>query len=501
MHMPGASPVPTPSMHCAMSRRSAGCNATVRVQGVLAAVLGLAVSSCATPIPQALTSQMVPRSFEGPETPSTKPWAEATWWDGFGDPDLTALIMRAQAENRDLAVAVARIMQSQAQVAVQRAVLFPQIGAQANRANSGCNGGSCLDFAGSRSVGLTFNATYELDFWGAARDNLQAAKELLKSARFSKQSVELTVTANVAEQYFEVLATRRRIAIANDFLVAVNGLLENIKLHVKAGAASRLDVAREEAQLEAVSALLPGLETEERQALFTLALLLGQPPEGFDVSARSLDGVRTPEVAAGLPSDLLLRRPDVAQAEANLAGAHANVDAARAAFLPQMSLTASGGFVSSAIGALVQRSNFGYSYGATLLQTIFDGGRLKGQRNLAEGVQQEFIASYQNAVLHAFADVETALVQVANTRRAEEHLGREEEAAREAFGISQLQYREGTADLLAVLQAQQTLYLAQDQRAQTALDNARAIVHLYEALGGGWMEDPNDRTQVLEIRQ
>jgi len=250
-----------------------------------------------------------------------------------------------------------------------------------------------------------------------------------------------------------------------------------------------------------VSALLPGLETEERQALFTLALLLGQPPEGFDISARSLDGLRTPEVAAGLPSDLLLRRPDVAQAEANLAGAHANVDAARAAFLPQISLTTSGGFVASAIGALMQRSNFGYSSGASLLQTIFDGGRLKGQRRLAEGVQQEYIASYQNAVLHAFADVEIALVQVANTRRAEDHLGREEEAAREAFGISQLQYRQGTADLLAVLQAQQTLYLAQDQRAQTALDNARAIVHLYEALGGGWMEDPNDRTQVAGIRQ
>ena len=113
-------------------------------------------------------------------------------------------------------------------------------------------------------------------------------------------------------------------------------------------------------------------------------------------------------------------------------------------------------------------------------------------------MQKEFIASYQNAVLHAFADVETALVQVSNTRRAEDHLRREEEAAREAFGISQLQYRQGTADLLTVLQAQQTLYLAQDQRAQTALDNARAIVHLYEALGGGWLEDPNERTQFAE---
>ena len=332
-----------------------------------------------------------------------------------------------------------------------------------------------------------------------ARANVQAAKELLKAARFAKQSVALMVTANVAEQYFAVLATRRRIAIANDFMVAVSSLLEDIKLHVKAGAASRLDVAREEAQLEAVSALLPGLETQERQALFTLAVLLGQPPEGFDVSARSLDEIRTPEVAAGLPSDLLLRRPDVAQAEASLAGAHANVDAARAAFLPQISLTASGGFVSGAIGALVRGSNFGYSYGATLLQTIFDGGRINGQRRLAEGVQKEFIASYQNAVLHAFADVETALVQVSNTRRTEDHLRREEAAAREAFrdfpASIPPRHRGSSHGTPSPADA---IFGARPTRANRASDNARAIVHLYEALGGGWLEDPNERTQFAE---
>jgi outer membrane protein, multidrug efflux system len=467
--------------------------------GALAVTLTFAMSGCATPVPQALSQQWVPRSFEGPASPAGEAGADAQWWGAFGDPALDALIVKARQANRDVAVAAARVMQSQAQVAVQRATLLPQLSALANRTNDACNGGSCLDFQANRSVDLTFSASYELDFWGAERANLRAAKEFSKAAGFAKQSVALTVTAKVAQQYFEVLATRRRIAIANDFLAAVGALLDNIKLHVKAGAASRLDVAREEAQWQAVSGLLPGLETQERQGLFTLAVLLGQPPEGFDVGARGLDEVRTPAVASGLPSELLSRRPDIALAEANLAGAHANVDAARAAFLPQTSLTASGGFVSSTFGTLVGGSNFGYSYAASLLQTIFDGGKLGGQKRLAEGVQAEFIASYQNAVLHAFADVETALVQVANTRRAEEHLQREEDAAREAFAISQLQYRQGAADLLAVLQAQQTLYLAQDQRAQTALDHRQAIVHLYEALGGGWMEDRNDRTQDVGV--
>ena len=206
-------------------------------------------------------------------------------------------------------------------------------------------------------------------------------------------------------------------------------------------------------------------------------------------------------MGAGLPSDLLVRRPDIAQAEANLASAHANVDAARAAFLPQISLTGSGGFLSTAIGTLLQGSNFGYGYGANLLQTIFDGGRLAGPEGPGrKRQQQEFIAAYQSAALNAYADVETALIQVANTGRSEDHLRREITAAEEAFEISQLQYRQGTADLLNVLQAQQQLFSAQDQLVQIQLANRQAAVHLYEALGGGWVEQPEDRTQVAEAQ-
>jgi outer membrane protein TolC len=194
----------------------------------------------------------------------------------------------------------------------------------------------------------------------------------------------------------------------------------------------------------------------------------------------------------------LLRRPDVAEAEANLASAHANVDAARAAFLPQISLTGSGGFVSTAIGTLLQGSNFGYAYGASLLQTIFDGGKLAGQKDLADATQQEFVARYQSAALNAYSDVETALIQVANTRKAEDHLRREVDAAREAFEITQLQYRQGATDLLNVLQAQQQLFGAEAQLAQTIQASRQSSVHLYEALGGGWVENPDDRTQMVQ---
>jgi len=461
-------------------------------------LLALLLAGCATPVPQALSPPMVPRTFTGPIANDAKLWPEPAWWQGFGDAQMTALVQQAQDGNRDIAIAAARVMQAEAQSTIQRSALFPQIGAQGDGQRGGCSGQSCQQFRKGNAFSLTFNASYELDFWGLARDNLRAANEQLKAARFARQSVALTVTANVASQYLNVLAIRRRIAIANENIAAINTILQVIELRVKAGATSHLDLAREQAQLESVQASLPALETLEKQALYSLAVLLGRPPEGFDVTPADLDKVLPPVVGAGLPSELLLRRPDIAQAEANLASAHANVDAARAAFLPQISLTGSGGFLSTAIGTLLQGSNFGYGYGAQLLQTIFDGGKLAGQKDLADGTQKEFVAAYQSAALNAYADVELALTQVANSGRAEGHLRRLIVAAQEAFEISQLQYRQGAADLLTVLQAQLTLFSAQDQLVQTTLANRQAAIHLYEALGGGWVESPEDRTQIAE---
>jgi NodT family efflux transporter outer membrane factor (OMF) lipoprotein len=307
--------------------------------------------------------------------------------------------------------------------------------------------------------------------------------------------VALTVTSNVANTYFSVLALRVRIAIANEDIAAINGILGTINLRVSTGKSSRLDLAQEQAQVESVQAQLPMLEEQELEARVALAVLLGEPPEGFEVKTQNLDAFHLPVVRAGLPSELLLRRPDVAEAEANLAGAHANLDAARAAFLPQFALAGNGGFASTAINALLHGPNFAWDFGANLLQTIFDGGKLLGQKDLAKATQKELIASYQSAVLNAYADVENALGQVTNNSRAETHLGREVEAAREAFKISQLQYRQGATELLTVLQAQQTLFSAEDQLAQITLAHMQAVVHLFEALGGGWMEHTEERTQ------
>ena len=461
-------------------------------------LLASLLAGCSTPVPQSLPPQMQPSAFTGPIADNAPAWPEPDWWKGFHDDELAGLIADAQLGNRDLAVAAAHVMEAEAQSTIARAALFPQVNGGANHVNAGCSGQSCQNFANEKAFGLTFNASYELDVWGLAQDNLRAANEQLKSTRFTREAIALTLNANVADQYLNVLALRQRITIINQDIAAINAILDLIQLKVKAGSIDHLDLAREQAQLESEEAQLPGLQTQEKRALYMLAVLLGRPPEGFDVKAQNLDAVQSPLVGTGLPSDLLLRRPDVAEAEANLAAAHANVDAARAAFLPQITLTGSGGFVSTAIGVLLQGSNFGYAYGASLMQTIFDGGKLAGQKDLADATQKEFVAQYQSAALNAYADVETALVQVANNNRAEGHLRREVAAAQEAFGISELQYRQGTTDLLNVLQAQQQLFSAEDQLAQTVQASRQSSVHLYEALGGGWVENPDERTQMLK---
>ncbi len=453
---------------------------------------------CATHVPQVLSPQLMPQSFVGQDAGRQSVWPKADWWQQFGSPELSEFIVRAQTDNRDLAVAAAGVVQAHAQTLIQRSALFPQLDAQAT-AERARPSASLIGISNSPSgndFGLNLAASYEVDVWGLARSNLRAATEALKAAHFGQQAVGLTVTANVASAYFGVLALRTRIAIANEDILAINDILRTIQLRVTTGTSSHLDLAQERAQVESVEAELPQLEEQELEARVGLAVLLGQPPETLEVKTPSLEAIHPPLVNPGLPSDLLLRRPDVAQAEANLASAHASLDAARAAFLPQFALTGSDGFASAAIGALLHGPSVAWDYGGSLLQTVFDGGKLVGQKKLAEGTQQQLIASYQRAVLNAYADVETALGQVHHYDLAEQHLGHEVDAAREAFQISQLQYRQGTTDLLTVLQSQQTLFSAEDQLAQITLARMQAVVHLYEALGGGWMEQPEERTQL-----
>jgi outer membrane protein, multidrug efflux system len=478
--------------------------AAKRSHASFALCVALALTGCATRVPQVLPASFERKAFTGTVDNAQESWPTPGWWRTFGSPELSTLIDRAQLNNQDIAVAVARMREAHAQVVIQRSVLLPQLKAQsdAERSNEPSSVYSGNHFELDNNLfSLNIEGTYVLDIWGLAQSNLRAASEALKAARFGEQAVRLNLTARVADSYFSVLTLRERIAITKGDIEAINALFDVIKLKVAAGKLSHLELAQEQAQLAVEQAQLPILEQQELESRVTLAVLIGQPPEEFDVDAAESAAVSPPAVNPGLPSNLLLRRPDVAQAEANLASVHANLDAARATFLPQFSLTGAGGYASGAIHALISGPNFIWSAAASVSQTIFAGGKLVGEKRLAQATQERLTASYRNAVLNAFADVEAALGQVRNYSLAEEYFRRAVDSAKEAFEVSQLQYRQGTADLITVLQTQQTLFGAKDQLVQVRLARIQGLIHLYQALGGGWVESESDRTQLMrEVR-
>jgi NodT family efflux transporter outer membrane factor (OMF) lipoprotein len=464
-----------------------------------AIVLALALAGCATPVPQQLTAANVPSNFSAPVTADAPVWPKADWWKGFQSDELNGLIDLAQKDNLDLALAAAQVMEAKANAEIAGSVLWPQLGISGSGDRS--KTARSQNFTGGRSTNnsfsLTGDASWALDIWGKGQAQLRSADEQVKASRFAKQAVALTVISGTGSTYFNVLALRERVAIAQSNIDAAKRVLAITQAKVTNGVSSRLDLAQQQAQVAGQEAQIPPLKEAEREARYALAILLGKLPEGFDVRTQNLDKIVAPAVRPGLPSELLRRRPDVAEAEANLASAHANVDAARAAFFPQIGLTGSGGFASAAIGTLVQGSNFGWSIGASLLQTIFDGGNLQGQYRVSKARQLQLVATYRKTVLTAFQDVETSLGQVASLTQQEKLLTDEVNAASEAFRISEIQYREGVTDLLTVLTAQQTLFNAQDQLVQIKLARIQADVGLYRALGGGWSEADELATQAL----
>ena len=477
----------------------------LRTASVIALAAGAA--GCQTPVPQVLGPQHVPSNFTAPTAKQAPIWPSAGWWAGFGSPELNNLVVTAQTNNLDLAAAIARVLQAQAQSEISGSALFPSLTVDGSAQRARTPGSvPVFDSKGRQTgvkagtgnaFGLSLDASYELDIWGKAQSQLRSANQLLLASSYAQQVVALTVTTDVATTYLDVLALRERLDIARQNVDAAKRILSIVQAKVANGVSSRLDLAQQETQLAAIEATIPALQEQEREARYALAILLGRLPEGFNVAGTNLNGIVTPIVQPGLTSELLRRRPDVAQAEANLASAHANVDAARAAFFPQIGLTGSGGFTSAAIGSLFNGSTFGWSIGASLLQTIFDGGLLEGQFELSKAQQQELVATYQSTVLNAFSDVETTLGQVSSLADQERLRTEQTRAAAEAFRISELQYREGVTDLLNVLTAQQTLFSAQDLLVQIKLARIQADVGLYKALGGGWSEVADAATQAI----
>jgi NodT family efflux transporter outer membrane factor (OMF) lipoprotein len=470
------------------------------VRSLSVSAFALAAAGCSTPNPTALDRPGdVPAAFTAPVIQDAPIWPEAGWWVNFKAAELPTLEDVAQKENLNLAQAAAQVLQAEANDTVAFSALLPTINGTAGYTRKGANNAAGTVETDTNAFNAGFSASYELDFWGQSQDRLRAARENLRAARYAQSVTGLTISASVANEYFTVLAFRERITIARQNIDAASRILTVTQAKVTNGVSSNLELAEQQASVATQRARLPGLIESEREARYALAILLGRAPEGFDVAAQNLDGIVTPTVRPGIPSETLLRRPDVAQAEASLYAAHANVDAARAAFFPQIGLSSSAGWASSALSGLTNPGSFAWSFGTSILQSIFDGGKLKAQDQVALAQQQQQIAAYRLAVFNAFSDVETQLGQSAADTEQLAALTEQVRASAEAFRISELQYREGTIDILSLLTNEQSLFTGQDNLVQTKLARLEASVGVYRALGGGWTQKAADDAYTYQL--
>ena len=448
--------------------------------GVSVLVLTLALGACATPPPPTVKPEDMPKAYQAP-VPDTDKQVTAEWWKSFASSELGGFIDEAHTGNLDLATAAARLLQAQAQLGSATSSLFPSVDVTASANQVGYHGTKP-----SNTFGLKGAASYELDVWGGNFNTMRSYRESSRAAVYYQQTTRLTTDANVAGAYFTVLALRERIDVARKIVDAAKRILAITQAKVSNGVLSNLELAQQTATVLGEEANIPVLEEKEREERNALAILLGRMPGTLKVEGSSREGLAAPPVQAGLPATLLTRRPDVAQAEASLLAAHANLDAARAAFLPGVSLSAGGGWSNTVLTGLISPTSLAWNLGASVVQTIFDGGKLTSQRDYYKGREAELLASYRTAVLDALSDTETQLGSVASYSEQERLTTDEVKNAQEAFRISELQYREGVIDLLTVLQAQQTLFTAQDTLIQIKLARLESGVGLYRALGGGW---------------
>jgi outer membrane protein, multidrug efflux system len=466
---------------------------SVGPQSVLAGwVLAIGLSACTTlstpPAPPHGLS--LPSSYMELGTPADGPVAP-DWWRGFGSDELSALVDRALADNPDLNIATERIRQAQAQVTIAGASLFPALNLVANATQREVRGASdptisTNSISSTSALGTSLSASYELDLWAKNMSLTRSAEFALNATRFDRDTVRLTLVGGVASAYFQLLSLRGRLTLARDNLAIAERVFKVVVARADNGAASPLDRARQQATLLGQQAAIPPLELQERQVLYALAVLVAQAPQGFSSSGSTVLNLRVPDVAPGLPASLLVRRPDLASAEAQLAAAHANVAAARAALLPAISLTGSLGIASASLSNLVSAPTIALSVGVALLQPIFDAGRLQAQVDLVQSREFALVLGYRKAIWAALVDVENALAARQRWGETERLQAQSLAQSERAFKLAEIRFREGADDLIVLLDAQRTLFQIQDQVAQIRLSRLQAAIDLFKALGGGW---------------
>ena len=415
--------------------------------------------------------------------------ANIAWWDQFQDPVLSDLVRTALANNKDLEIATAHVDQAVAQYGIVRSAQFPQVngGVSAARERSSAN----APLPGGRVVNdyaVNLSASFELDVWGKLRRATESARASLLASEQGKGTVVLTVVTAAATSYIQLRALDRQLEIAQYTSQSLGEAARLQRVRFEEGAVPQSDYQQAESQYREAVARVPELEREIAQQENFISVLLGRNP-GPIARGRNIDALSFPAVPEGLPASLLERRPDIRQAEQNLIGANANIGVAKAAYFPDISLTALLGLESAQHSDLFKGPSRAWSVGAGLLQPIFNAGRISSQVAQAEALQRQALHAYEKSIISAFQDVENALIDRTKFGQVREEQAKNVEALRRFRDLADLRYHEGATIYLEVANAEQSLFNAELAYVATQAQLFQSYANLYKAMGGGWVEE------------
>jgi outer membrane protein, multidrug efflux system len=433
----------------------------------------------------------VPTAYRGAgdtaDTTQAASLADQKWWDLFQDQQLQQLIHTAIAQNYDVRIAAARILEAQTQLGITRSNQFPTVNAAAE-ANTQRNAASPLFPVATNgsAEGMSLSAAWELDFWGKFRRATEASRANLLASEWARQQVISTLVSNVASSYFQLRELDLELEISQQTLASRRDSLKLTQMLADHGATSMLDVRQAEQLVYTAAEQVPDLQRRIAQQENLLSTLLGQNPGAIARGMKLTEQPHAPQVPAGLPSSLVDRRPDIRQAEQQLMALNAQIGVAKSAYFPQITLTADGGYSSAALSSLFSGPAGFFSFGGALTQPLFAGGRIRNGVRLAEAQEEEAVLVYKQTIQRAFQDVSDSLVGYTKDQEFRKQQELLTAAAQDAAHLSDIRYKGGAASYLEVLTNQTNYFTAQLNLAQAQVNELNALVQLYRALGGGW---------------
>jgi multidrug efflux system outer membrane protein len=426
---------------------------------------------------------------------------DTVWWEQFQDPALNGLIATALAQNLDVMIAAARIEQFLGQLQTTRAQLFPQVsaGTQAERQRAPLGSVNLPENVGPvfNSYSALISASWEIDVFGRLRRQTEAARAALLASEEGRRATILTLVASVASSYINLVSLDRQLEIAHATVESRKESVRIFQLRYKYGEVSDMELAQSESEYEAALATVPQLELQIGQQEDALSVLLGRNPAAIPRD-RGLDRLALPAVPAGLPSELLTRRPDLRQAEQNLIAANALIGAARALYFPSISLTGAFGTASGQFSNLFTGASRLWSYAGIVTVPIFTAGAIGGQVRQAEAQHQQILLEYEKSIQTAFQEVADALLGLRKTREALVVQGRQVDALSRYSRMARLRYEGGYTSYIEVLDAERSLFNAQLTQAQTQGAVFASVIQLYKAMGGGWVADAERMTTAAD---